>query len=148
VLHERVAARRRIFERYRAELGDLPGIEFMPWADYGEPNGWLTCITVDPDVFGASRHKLQAALGADDIESRPVWKPLHLQPVFAGCPYRGGNVAADLFERGLCLPSGSAMTEDDLQRVVGVIRTVHETAPITMVHEHKARRPRKARVRV
>jgi dTDP-4-amino-4,6-dideoxygalactose transaminase len=151
VLHERVAARRRVFERYRAELGDLPGIAFMPWAVHGEPNGWLTCITVDPDVFGATRHKLQAALDADDIESRPVWKPLHLQPVFAGCGYRGGSVAADLFERGLCLPSGSAMTDDDIERIVKIIRAVHESSsPTLVVRDPRVRRvpTRKSRVRV
>lgn len=121
VLPERVAARRRIFACYKQALGDMPGIAFMPWAAHGEPNGWLTCITIDPAKFGASRHVVQKALDAANIESRPVWKPLHQQPVFATCAYRGGNVAGDLFERGLCLPSGSAMTDDDLERVVNAI---------------------------
>jgi dTDP-4-amino-4,6-dideoxygalactose transaminase len=122
VLHERVAARRHIFAHYRAALCDLPGIAFMPQAPSGESNCWLTCITIDPDAFGASRHEVMHALDAANIESRPVWKPLHLQPVFAGCAYRGGTVAANLFERGLCLPSGSAMTNADLERVVHTIR--------------------------
>jgi pyridoxal phosphate-dependent aminotransferase EpsN len=125
VLHERVAARRRIFDAYRAALGELPGIAFMPQAPYGLSNGWLTCVTIDPDQFGANRYEVQRALDAANIESRPVWKPLHLQPVFAGCAYRGGTVASDLFERGLCLPSGSAMTDDDLARVIGIIQSVH-----------------------
>ena len=123
VLPDRVAARRRIFDAYRTALADLPGITFMPWASYGEPNGWLTCIMVDPDEFGASRHDLHRAFETANIEARPIWKPLHLQPVFAGCAYRGGTIAADLFERGLCLPSGSAMTPDDLNRVIGVIES-------------------------
>jgi pyridoxal phosphate-dependent aminotransferase EpsN len=127
VLDARVAARRRIFATYRHALGDLPGIALLPQAPYGHSNAWLTCITVDPDAFGASRHDIQRALDAADIESRPVWKPLHLQPVFAGCPYRGGTVAQDLFERGLCLPSGSAMTDADVNRVIDIIRGVPHT---------------------
>ncbi len=126
VLGDRVAARRRIFETYRARLADLPGIALMPQAPYGRSNAWLTCITVDPAEFGASRHELYRALEAAGIESRPVWKPLHLQPAFAHCPSRGGAVARDLFERGLCLPSGSAMTSADLDRVIEVIRAVPE----------------------
>jgi dTDP-4-amino-4,6-dideoxygalactose transaminase len=82
----------------------------------------LTCITIDPGEFGGSRHDVMRALDAANIESRPVWKPLHLQPVFASCAYRGGTIAAQLFERGLCLPSGSAMTNADLERVVHIIR--------------------------
>ena len=100
----------------------------MPQAVYGNPNGWLTCITVDPDEFGASRHDLHRALEAANIEARPVWKPMHLQPVFARCSHRGGDVAADLFERGLCLPSGSAMTDADLGRVIGVINSSRKGA--------------------
>ncbi|MBI3821723.1 MAG: DegT/DnrJ/EryC1/StrS family aminotransferase, partial [Planctomycetes bacterium] len=126
VLHERVEARRRNFQFYRDALADLPGITFMPQASYGLSNNWLTCITIDADAFGASRYDVQRSLDAANIESRPVWKPLHLQPVFAGCAYRGGTVAGDLFEHGLCLPSGSSLTDEDWARVVGVIRAVHE----------------------
>jgi pyridoxal phosphate-dependent aminotransferase EpsN len=122
VLADRVAARRRIFARYEAALRNLPGITFMPRASYGEGNGWLTCIIVDPVKFGASRHDLLRALEAANIEARPLWKPMHLQPVFAECTYRGGMIAERLFEQGLCLPSGSAMSEEDVDRVVGVIR--------------------------
>lgn len=125
VVGERVAARRRIFAQYQAALQDLPGIAFMPQAPYGQGNAWLTCITVDPGQFGASRHDILQALEAANIEARPIWKPLHLQPVFAGCAYRGGMVAEALFEQGLCLPSGSAMTDADLERVIDVIRRVH-----------------------
>jgi dTDP-4-amino-4,6-dideoxygalactose transaminase len=127
VLRDRVAARQRIFDRYRAALEHLPGITFMPQAPYGKPNGWLTCITVDPHAFGPSRHDLLRALEAVNIEARPVWKPLHLQPVYAGCAHRGGTVAEGLFERGLCLPSGSAMTDADLQRVIDVIQRMHDS---------------------
>lgn len=123
-LPERVAARRAVNQRYRALLGDEPGIEFMPEAAYGTSNHWLTCITVDPDAFGADRERIRLALEAEDIEARPVWKPMHLQPVFAGAACRLVGRSAALFERGLCLPSGSALTADDQERVVGVVRSV------------------------
>jgi pyridoxal phosphate-dependent aminotransferase EpsN len=124
VLADRVAAKRRIFETYRRELAGLPGIDFMPEAAWGRATRWLTCITIDAAQFGADREAVRLALEADLIESRPVWKPMHLQPVFAGCTCIGGAVAADLFHRGLCLPSGSALTEADLSQVVAVIRSL------------------------
>lgn len=121
-LGERVAARRRIFERYRERLAGLPGVEFMPEAAYGRSNRWLTCITIDPARFGAGREDLRRALETENVESRPLWKPLHLQPLYAANRVRGGEVATDLFERGLCLPSGSAMTEGDVDRVADLVR--------------------------
>jgi pyridoxal phosphate-dependent aminotransferase EpsN len=124
VLEERVLARRRNFELYQRALADLPGLSFMPEAPWGRHTRWLTCLTVDAERFGASREVLRLALDADDIEARPVWKPMHLQPVFAGCATVGGAVAADLFERGLCLPSGSNLETSDLERVVERIRAV------------------------
>jgi pyridoxal phosphate-dependent aminotransferase EpsN len=126
VLADRVAARRRIFESYREALGGLPGLAFMPEASYGQATRWLTCVTINPEMFGATRDEVRRALEAENIESRPAWKPLHLQPVFAGCRCRGGDVARDLFEHGLCLPSGSAMTGDDLARVTAIMRAVHQ----------------------
>jgi dTDP-4-amino-4,6-dideoxygalactose transaminase len=122
VLPERVATRRRLKSRYRELLSDLPGLSFMPEAKWGESNGWLTCVQIDPDVFGADREHVRLALEAEDIESRAVWKPMHLQPVFAGFSAFGGDVSARLFEHGLCLPSGSALTDADQERIVGVIR--------------------------
>ncbi len=124
VLDERVKAKRIIFDYYQKVLGDLPGIEFMPEAPYGRSNRWLTVILVTPENFGADREEIRAGLERENIESRPVWKPMHLQPVFKGCRIRGGGVSEDLFRRGLCLPSGTQMTEIDLERVVGVIRNV------------------------
>ncbi len=121
VLDERVRQRRANNVLYRAALEDLPGITFMPEAPYGKMNAWLTCIQVDPDAFGASREELRVAMEKLDIESRPVWKPMHLQPVFSECRVRGGAVSERLFERGLCLPSGSSLTGSDLERVVEVI---------------------------
>ena len=118
VLPDRVAARRRINARYRKLLADVAGISFMPEAPYGEGNCWLTCIVVDPDDAGTDRERIRLALEAEDIESRPLWKPMHLQPVFAAAPAYGGEVSARLFERGLCLPSGSSLSDEDQLRVV------------------------------
>jgi dTDP-4-amino-4,6-dideoxygalactose transaminase len=121
VLPERVAARQRINDRYRELLAAAPGISFMPEAPYGRGNCWLTSIVVDPDESGTDRETIRLALEAEDIESRPLWKPMHLQPVFRDAPVIGGDVSAGLFERGLCLPSGSALTEDDQERVVEIL---------------------------
>jgi dTDP-4-amino-4,6-dideoxygalactose transaminase len=119
-----ISARGETSRYYRAGLGDLHGLEFLPVADYGSPNWWLTCLLVDAETFGASRDQIIARLAAENIEARPTWKPMHLQPVFQGLPVRGGAVSADLFRRGLCLPSGSALTDHDRQRVVDAVRAV------------------------
>lgn len=124
VLHERVAARRRNFEIYQQNLGHLPGIEFMPEASFGTSTRWLTCLTIDPEAFGADREQVRLTLAQKQIEARPVWKPLHLQPVFTECECIGGEVAEDLFTRGLCLPSGSNLSNEDLERVIGAIMAV------------------------
>ena len=132
-LPAKVAQRRAINGRYRAALSALPGLQFMPEAAYGESNCWLTCVTVDPHVFGASRETIRLALEAADIESRPLWKPMHLQPVFNRFPMAGGAVCEDLFERGLCLPSGSSLTVDDQARVAAIVTAAcaesHSPAP-------------------
>jgi pyridoxal phosphate-dependent aminotransferase EpsN len=122
VLEDRVAARRRVFARYEEAFRDLPGIAFMPEAPFGRANRWLTCIVVDPVAFGATREDIRLALAEKDIEARPVWKPMHLQPVFAGARMRGGAVSEDLFARGLCLPSGSNLAADAQDRVIDVVR--------------------------
>lgn len=121
VLKDRVAARRRNFEVYHKTLSRLPGIEFMPEASFSESSRWLTCLTVDPSESGVDHEKIRTTLEQHNIESRPVWKPLHLQPLFKDCVCVGGSVAEDLFEKGLCLPSGSSMTEDDLNSVIEII---------------------------
>jgi dTDP-4-amino-4,6-dideoxygalactose transaminase len=121
-LAELIAARQETARYYRAALGDLPGLEFMPIADYGLPNWWLTCLLIDEEKFGHGRDELLGRLAGHNIEARPAWKPMHLQPVFQDCVMRGGGVAADLFRRGLCLPSGSALTGHDRERVVSAVR--------------------------
>jgi len=94
----------------------------MPEVPWGRSTRWLTCITVDPQAFGADREAIRVALEEANIESRPLWKPMHLQPVFASCEVVGGAVAKALFRDGLCLPSGTAMTQADIERVVAVVR--------------------------
>jgi len=122
VLDDRVNARRANCAFYQRALGDLPGLAFMPEASFGRCTRWLTCITIDPAAAGTDREKVRLALAEQNIEARPVWKPMHLQPVFAGTRCYGGAVAGKLFENGLCLPSGSNLSENDLQRVIEVVR--------------------------
>lgn len=150
VLDERIRIKREIFDYYERALKDVPGIEFMPEARYGRSNHWLTVLLITPEEFGANREDVRLALEEENIEARPVWKPMHMQPVFRIEELRnsgihgnsrghgargighsvkntyearvvGGEVSEDLFNRGLCLPSGTAMTEEDLERVVSVI---------------------------
>jgi dTDP-4-amino-4,6-dideoxygalactose transaminase len=119
------ARRLAINEHYRSELAEVDGLAFMPIAPWstaacgGRWNGWLTCVTfADP----AHRDRVQAALTAVDIESRPLWKPMHLQPVFADAPRRVNGTSERLFDHGLCLPSGSVLTDAQVDRVVTVVR--------------------------
>jgi dTDP-4-amino-4,6-dideoxygalactose transaminase len=139
VLDERVKAKRRLFDYYKNALDGIPGIDFMPEAPYGKSNRWLTVVLITPEEFGTDRETIQQALEVENIEARPVWKPMHLQPVFSVAAQSsklkaesktkkkynarvvGGEVAEDLFKRGLCLPSGTAMNDEDLDRVVEVI---------------------------
>lgn len=123
VLTERVDGKRSIFDYYKKALGDLPGIVFMPEPFYGRATRWLSCLTVDADVAGINRDKVIAVLAANNIEARPTWKPLHLQPLFSGCEVFGGAVSEKIFAQGICLPSGTAMTESDLFRISALIRS-------------------------
>jgi pyridoxal phosphate-dependent aminotransferase EpsN len=129
VIDERVDARRKIYTRYLEGLKDLPGLAFMPEAPLSRSNRWLTCLTIDPSIVGFDSEKVRKALEVENIEGRLVWKPLHLQPFFAGCEAVGGAVSEKLFAQGLCLPSGSSMTEDDCLRVVDVVRSVFPAQP-------------------
>ena len=180
VLNERVKRRREIFDYYQKALGDVPGIEFMPEPEWSRSNRWLTVMLITPEVFGEDREQVRLALEAENIEARPVWKPMHLQPVFnpqitqtrpprvaKHCgqvnadfkgqvsregakaqdrgqrsedgrrkaqnktyPARvvGGEVAEDFFNRGLCLPSGTAMSNLDLDRIIETIVTLGRKA--------------------
>jgi pyridoxal phosphate-dependent aminotransferase EpsN len=128
VLEDRVARRRAVCAHYQKALADLDGLELMPEAPFGLHTRWLTVFTVDPGRLGVDRDGLLAALEEDNIEGRPVWKPMHLQPLYQHRPVYGGAVAEDLFRRGLCLPSSSSLTEADLGRVVAALRGAVERA--------------------
>jgi pyridoxal phosphate-dependent aminotransferase EpsN len=118
LLDERVEARRRNFAFYEEALGDVPGLAFMPEASHGRASRWLTVLTIDPREFGASAEEIREHLESEGIEARRVWKPMHLQPLFRRSAKVGGAVAERLFERGLCLPSGSALKDSERERVV------------------------------
>jgi dTDP-4-amino-4,6-dideoxygalactose transaminase len=120
-LDEKVKARRETARFYEAAFDAVPGLEPMPRASYGESACWLSCFLVDAPRFGCERDKLVWALLAAGIESRPTWKPMHLQPVFERCETVGGCVSEDVFQRGLCLPSGSALTDPQRARVVEAV---------------------------
>jgi pyridoxal phosphate-dependent aminotransferase EpsN len=127
VIDERVDAHRVVFECYEKALGDIPGVGFMPEASYGRCNRWLTVMTLDPEICKVQPMQVIDALAAENIESRPLWKPMHLQPLFAGCKYftHGDeeSIADGLFATGVCLPSGSSMTAEEQQRVIEVVRS-------------------------
>ena len=146
VLEERVAAKRAIFDRYASRLSDLSGVAFMPEALYGRSSRWLTVMLLN-DANGPTPEELRLALEQENIEARPLWKPMHLQPVFSqkseirgqrdgltvrpsDCltvsPSTGLAVSETLFRHGLCLPSGTAMPMEDVDRVCGVVRRVWE----------------------
>ncbi|MDD5705474.1 MAG: DegT/DnrJ/EryC1/StrS family aminotransferase [Kiritimatiellae bacterium] len=121
-LEQKVAAKRSIFEQYRNALDGLPGVTFMPEAEYGQSNRWLTVAQFDPAGTRARPEQVRLELEARNIEARPVWKPMHLQPVFRSAPVYGGAVAERIFDRGLCLPSGTAMSRADVERVAAIVR--------------------------
>lgn len=123
VLPERVQQRRANFEKYVEMLGKIPGISFLSEPDGFYSNRWLTTILVDPQKTGGmTREDIRIALEKENIESRPLWKPMHLQPVFADCPFYGDGTSEELFNNGLCLPSGSNMTEEEQKRVIGLVK--------------------------
>jgi dTDP-4-amino-4,6-dideoxygalactose transaminase len=114
----RADRRRAINQRYRKLLAAEPGFGFMPNDPRGEPTNWLTVATIDAAEFGATPEQVREHLETMDIEARPAWKPMHLQPLYADAPVRGGAVAERIFRTGLCLPSGSALDDADVDRVV------------------------------
>jgi dTDP-4-amino-4,6-dideoxygalactose transaminase len=123
VLDQRVEKKRYIFEFYKRELSDLDGIQFMPSNDWNEPNYWLSTMILNGKVRPID---VIEALEKENIESRPVWKPMHMQPVFEKYDFIGTDVAQKLFENGVCLPSDTKMTDEDLERVCNVIKNYYE----------------------
>ena len=115
VLNQRVEQKNYIFEFYKRELGELDGVEFMPSNEWNEPNYWLTSMTLSGSV---RPNDMMEALDKKNIESRPVWKPMHMQPYFEKYDFIGEGVSVKLFENGICLPSDTKITDGDLDRVV------------------------------
>ena len=123
VLADHVARRRAIHQLYKKELAGIAGVSVFdnPSSDFNS-NHWLTCIVVDPAIAGFSREDIRLKMDEANIETRPLWKPMHMQPVFEGTPFYGNGTSEALFDKGLCLPSGSSLTDDDILRVIGVIK--------------------------
>jgi pyridoxal phosphate-dependent aminotransferase EpsN len=127
LLTRRVEARRALFVRYYEAFSETPGISFMPEPAWSRSNRWLTVITVDPQKTGVTNLDIMKALEAVNVESRPVWKPMHLQPVFGSAKYyrhEGRDVSGELFAKGLCLPSGSNMTDGEISFVIDAVRDI------------------------
>jgi dTDP-4-amino-4,6-dideoxygalactose transaminase len=125
VLSERVAQRRANHDRYSKFFANIPGVTMLEEPEGFFSNRWLSCILVDPArTGGVSREDIRLALEREDIESRPLWKPLHLQPIFADSPYYGGSVSESLFDMGLCLPSGSNLSDQEFSRVLAMLETI------------------------
>ncbi|WP_420535552.1 DegT/DnrJ/EryC1/StrS family aminotransferase [Alkalihalobacillus pseudalcaliphilus] len=135
-LKDRVAARRKVFSRYYEQLSHLPGLEFMPEPDYMQSTRWLTAFTIDESQLGISSEILLQALNSENIEARPVWKPLHLQPLFIKNQYYAHsdreNVCEQLFMTGICLPSGSNLSEEEQERVIHCIHNAIEIKGLTL----------------
>ena len=119
VLDQRVEKKKYIFEYYKRELGGLEGVQFMPINKWNEPNYWLSCMTLSGPVRPLD---IMEALEAENIESRPIWKPMHMQPFFAEYDFIGEGVSEKLFENGVCLPSDTKMTDEDLERICEIIK--------------------------
>ncbi|MBS1586549.1 MAG: aminotransferase class I/II-fold pyridoxal phosphate-dependent enzyme [Bacteroidetes bacterium] len=130
VLDTRIEQRRRIFNWHMQEMAGVPGISFVQEPEGYFSNRWLTTILVDPEQSGMTRESLRLALEAKNIESRPLWKPMHMQPVFAGTPFYGDGTAERLFQHGLCLPSGSNLTDAELDRIKAVVQECIQEAKV------------------
>lgn len=123
VLNDRIAARRANNAFYQELFKDIAGVTvFVEPTEEFFSNHWLSCITVNASVCGKNREQLRLALLEDNIETRPLWKPMHMQPVFENAPYYGGKVAEELFDCGLCLPSGSNMTDEERERIAVAVK--------------------------
>jgi dTDP-4-amino-4,6-dideoxygalactose transaminase len=139
VLQDRINQKKNIYDTYRRALGEIKDIDFMPVAEYGQPNHWLTVITLK-EISKVKPLDMMLALEKENIESRPVWKPMHLQPVFSGYSFYSHNdssisVAEDMFNRGVCLPSDTKMTEENIKKVISVIKSLFIKQKIT-IHEN------------
>ncbi|NCG08609.1 MAG: aminotransferase class I/II-fold pyridoxal phosphate-dependent enzyme [Verrucomicrobia bacterium] len=124
-LERRISVRKGHYAAYESALGDLPGLAFMPVVDAEAANFWLTCITIDPLKSGTDSASVIKHLEESNIEARPLWKPLRLQPVFEGIQYFGNHIEEDLFSKGLCLPSGSSLTDNERETIIKLVRSCY-----------------------
>jgi dTDP-4-amino-4,6-dideoxygalactose transaminase len=127
-----VEQRRAVYQQYFDRYSGHPGISFLNEPEGYYSNRWLTAVIIDPKQAGITRETLRLALEAENIESRPLWKPMHVQPVFAQAPFYGDGCSEQLFENGLCLPSGSSLTQGEMDRIFGVLDAVlqHELTSV------------------
>ena len=128
VLDEKVKSKQEIFSRYKSALGDIEGLEFMPMASYGISNCWLTTLVINEDIAGFNRDSVIAALEKENIESRPIWKPMHLQPLYKEYDYYlsdEGDISQILFNNGICLPSGTSLSIDDQEKIIDIILSIN-----------------------
>lgn len=125
-IEQKVSARRRIYEKYREAFQNLQAISFMPEPEGCRSTRWLSCMTIDPAQSGISPLDVYKKCEENKIEVRPLWKPMHMQPVFEGTTFVGSGVCERLFAEGLCLPSGSGMSDDQQQRVIEVISDIFQ----------------------
>lgn len=135
-LEEKVERRRAVNAQYRRLLDGVPGVGFMPLAAAGVPSCWLTVMTIDADAFGAPHHDVIAALEREDIEARPAWQPMHRQPLYAAARCLGGAVADDIYGRGVCLPSGSSLTDAEVERIGAIIASVASASASVATEEN------------
>ena len=128
VLDEKVKSKQEIFSKYKSALGDNEGLEFMPMATYGISNCWLTTLVINEDIAGFNRDSVIAALEKENIESRPIWKPMHLQPLYKEFDYYlsdEGDISQMLFNNGICLPSGTSLSIDDQEKIIDIILSIN-----------------------
>ena len=128
-----MAERRAVAFKYQKAFEDLAGISLMPQPEWGLHTNWLSCFFINEQEFGASRDSIIRRLEAANIESRPVWKPMHMQPLYSECERFGGAVAEELHKHGICLPSSSSLVEADQLRVVNIVRSAVGELPYSQL---------------
>ncbi len=129
-LDQRIEIRRSIAEKYSHELSRYPGVSFMPIPQASEPNWWLSCVLIDSQIAGTNREEVRLFLDSQNVESRPLWKPMHLQPLYKNYRSRLNGTSEQVFEQGLCLPSGSGMSEEEFSFVLDLLHQHFEKVAI------------------
>jgi pyridoxal phosphate-dependent aminotransferase EpsN len=126
VLDKKIEKKRKIYEKYKNLLSDMSGITFVDEPAWSKGIRWLTCVLVEGKIFGSTCEDIRLELEKNNVESRPIWKPLHTQPIFSNCEKIGGEVSEKIFEDGLCLPSGTNLTDREIEKVCRIIKKCHK----------------------